>query len=52
MNAVGEFIASKVDGLATIFFGMVGDEELEDRVKITVIATGIPVNAEKPEKKG
>jgi cell division protein FtsZ len=49
MNAVGEFIAGKVDGLATIFFGMVGDEELEDRVKITVIATGIPVNAEKKE---
>ena len=47
MNAVGEFMAGKVDQQATIFFGMVSDEDLEDRVRITVIATGIPGNNEK-----
>ena len=43
VNAAGEFIASKVDKNAIIFFGMVNDPTQEaDHVRITVIATGIP----------
>ena len=45
VNAVGSFIASHVDPNAMIFFGMLLDKELEDKVHITIIATGIP-----PEK--
>jgi cell division protein FtsZ len=41
VNAVGEYIASKVDINAIIFFGMVNDPTLEERCRITVIATGI-----------
>ena len=42
VNAAGEFIASKVDPSATIFFGMVNSPEMDDRVRLTLIATGIP----------
>lgn len=45
VNAAGEFIAKRVDPDAIIFFGMINDQTLADRVRITVIATGIPVNA-------
>ncbi|MDP3062582.1 MAG: cell division protein FtsZ [Chloroflexota bacterium] len=45
VNAVGSFIASHVDPGAMIFFGMLLDKEMEDKVHITIIATGIP-----PEK--
>lgn len=45
VNAVGEYISQKVDPQATIFFGMVNDEEMNDCCRITVIATGIPENA-------
>jgi cell division protein FtsZ len=45
VNAVGSFIASHVDPSAMIFFGMLLDKEMEDKVHITIIATGIP-----PEK--
>lgn len=42
VNAAGEYIASKVDPNAIIYFGMVSDDALEDRVRITIIAAGIP----------
>ncbi|MBF8267138.1 MAG: Cell division protein FtsZ [Dehalococcoidia bacterium] len=42
VNAAGEFLASKVAPRATIFFGMVNNEQMVDRVRMTVIATGIP----------
>ncbi|MBM3939833.1 MAG: cell division protein FtsZ [SAR202 cluster bacterium] len=42
VNAAGEFIASKVDPKATIFFGMNNSPAMDDRVLLTVIATGIP----------
>ena len=41
VNSTGEFIASKVDLDAPIFFGMVNDPSLGDRVRITLIATGL-----------
>ena len=41
VNATGEFIAAKVDLDAPIFFGMVNDPSLGDRVRITLIATGL-----------
>ena len=49
VNAVGSFIASRLDPDAMIFFGMLLGPEWEDRVHITLIATGIPVEkARKP----
>ena len=42
VNAAGEFIASKVNARATIFFGMVNNDLMQNRVRLTVIATGIP----------
>ena len=48
VNATGEFIASKVDPKAMIFFGMVQDPAREDRSRITIIATGIPTDRPKP----
>ncbi|MBM3946241.1 MAG: cell division protein FtsZ [SAR202 cluster bacterium] len=42
VNATGEFISSKVDHTAMIFFGMVNDKSMEDHARITIIATGIP----------
>ncbi len=42
VNAAGEFISSKVSPQATIFFGMVNNEKMVDRVRLTLIATGIP----------
>ena len=42
VNDTGNFIAEKVDPNALIFFGMGNREELGDKVKITVISTGIP----------
>lgn len=42
VNAAGEHISSRVDQHAAIFFGMVNDQRMEDRVRVTVIATGIP----------
>ena len=42
VNAAGELIASKVSPKAIVFFGMVNDEKMQDRVRITIIATGIP----------
>ncbi len=42
VNAAGEYIASRVDRKATIFFGMVNNEKMADRVRLTLIATGIP----------
>jgi cell division protein FtsZ len=43
VNATGEFIASKVDSKAIIFFGMNNDPTMQDKTRITVIATGIPL---------
>lgn len=48
VNATGEFISSKLDADATIFFGMVNHESLEDRMRITIIATGIPEDRPRP----
>ena len=42
VNAAGEHISSRVDQRAAIFFGMVNDQRMADRVRVTVIATGIP----------
>ncbi|MBM3944862.1 MAG: cell division protein FtsZ [SAR202 cluster bacterium] len=42
VNDAGEHIAARVDQRAAIFFGMVNDERMADRVRVTVIATGIP----------
>ena len=42
VNASGEHIAARVDKQAAIFFGMVNDQRMVDRVRVTVIATGIP----------
>jgi len=42
VNAAGEFIAAKIDPRATIFFGMVNSEAMQDKVRLTLIATGIP----------
>lgn len=42
VNDAGKFIASKVSPKATIFFGMVNNDQMLDRVRMTVIATGIP----------
>lgn len=44
VNAAGEFISGKVDPRATVFFGMVNDATVTDRVRLTLIATGIPEN--------
>ncbi|MDP3064789.1 MAG: hypothetical protein Q8O40_16555, partial [Chloroflexota bacterium] len=49
VNAVGSFIASRLDPDAMIFFGMLLGPEWEDRVHITLIAAGIPV--EKAQKR-
>ncbi len=42
VNAAGEYIASKAHPDATIFFGMVNNPTMTDRVRLTLIATGIP----------
>lgn len=44
VNAAGEFIASRVDRKAVIFFGMVNNDKMADKVRLTLIATGIPEN--------
>jgi len=41
VNAAGELIGSYVKKNASIFFGMSIDDTLEDRVKLTLIATGL-----------
>ena len=41
VNAAGELISSTVRKNATVFFGMSIDDELEDSVKLTLIATGL-----------
>jgi cell division protein FtsZ len=45
VNAAGEFISSRVDRRAVVFFGMVNNEKMGDRVRMTLIATGIPEHA-------
>ena len=51
VNAAGEFISSKVNPRANIFFGMVNNELMQNRVRLTVIATGIPdTNARSRER--
>jgi cell division protein FtsZ len=42
VNATGEFILSRVDSRAMIFFGMGQEPSWKDRVRVTLIATGIP----------
>ena len=41
VNAAGELISSTVRRNATVFFGMSIDDELDDGVKLTLIATGL-----------
>lgn len=55
VNAAGEFISSIVDAKATIFFGMVTNPDMEDRVGLTLLATGIPdreAAAQRPSSQG
>ncbi|MSQ40131.1 MAG: cell division protein FtsZ [Dehalococcoidia bacterium] len=42
VNAAGQYIAERVHPDATIFFGMVNNPNMGDRVRLTLIATGIP----------
>jgi cell division protein FtsZ len=42
VNAAGQYIAERVNPDATIFFGMVNNANMGDRVRLTLIATGIP----------
>lgn len=44
VNAAGDLIGRTVKKNASIFFGMSTDEELEDTVKLTLIATGLKEN--------
>jgi cell division protein FtsZ len=44
VNAAGEYIASRVDRKAIVFFGMVNNDKMADRVRLTLMATGIPEN--------
>ncbi|MBI4233046.1 MAG: cell division protein FtsZ [Chloroflexi bacterium] len=44
VHAAAEIISQVVDPEANTFFGMVNDPKLEDEVKITLIATGFPMN--------
>ena len=46
VNATGEFISSRVDPRAMIFFGMGNEPSWKDRVRVTLIATGIPEGSE------
>ncbi len=41
VNAAGELISGTVSKTAKIFFGMTVDRSLEDKVKLTLIATGL-----------
>ena len=42
VNEAAEFISRAVDPDANIIFGMVTDEHLEEEVRVTIIATGLP----------
>ncbi|MCI0816080.1 MAG: cell division protein FtsZ, partial [Chloroflexi bacterium] len=45
-----DFIGKMVDPEANIIFGMVTDPKMEDEVRITVIATGLPQGTGEPEQ--
>jgi cell division protein FtsZ len=47
VTAAGELIAKTVKRDAQIFFGMCVDHSLEDTVKLTLMATGLPQNSSK-----
>jgi cell division protein FtsZ len=48
VNAAGELIRKSVEKDASIFFGMSIDESLEDKVKLTLIATGLKQHGAAP----
>jgi cell division protein FtsZ len=52
VNAAGEFIGSRVDPNAIIFFGMACEPSMKDRTHITVIATGIGPDAAPGDHEG
>ena len=45
VNAAGQLISKSVKKNASIYFGMSVDRELEDKVKLTLIATGLKQEA-------
>ena len=50
VQASADFIGSMVDPEANIIFGMVTDPKMEDEVRITVIATGLPQSGGEAEQ--
>ena len=42
VHAAADFVANLVDPEANIIFGMVTDPKMDDEVRVTVIATGLP----------
>ncbi len=47
VNEAGEYISAKVDQRAMIFFGMVNGDAKDDLTRVTLIATGIPDEADR-----
>ncbi|MBI2164817.1 MAG: cell division protein FtsZ [Chloroflexi bacterium] len=50
VHAAAQLITESVDSNATVFFGMVTDNKMEDQVRITLLATGFPVEQLSAEK--
>ena len=46
VQAAADFVANLVDPEANIIFGMVTDSRMDDEVRVTVIATGLPAGDE------
>jgi cell division protein FtsZ len=46
VHQAADFISSMVDPDANIIFGMVTDPTMEDEVRVTIIATGLPAGAD------
>ena len=44
VQQAADFVSTRVDPEANIIFGMVTDPKMEDEVRVTVIATDLPVN--------
>ena len=50
VQAAADFVAQLVDPEANIIFGMVTDPKMDDEVRVTVIATGLPTGDELLER--
>ena len=50
VQAAADFVAHLVDPEANIIFGMVTDPKMDDEVRVTVIATGLPAGDELLER--